>query len=386
MFARQSAAAERPIWPTGRRTIGWTASRCLGTAERFRSCDACLRQCPADALTFLEEADGTRLAASEACHGCGQCVAACPTEALVNLELEHLSSELGRLANEQPRDPVELVCHRMESAKENTLEVRCLHGLPADQLLDWQAHYPSVQFRLTWPTDCGQCPARPTVSEASGVAGLEATLRECGAVHQWSNQAKPAHVSFDRFAAMLSRRRLFTALVGHKPPADPALHDLQPAPRRQQRLHAAAAKLYGLQVAARLAPVSTIKLDNERCEATGLCIRLCPSGALHEIEDGSLHFEGAKCLRCNICETHCPNQALRLEDLPAGEGRRDGTYLRSGKRATCFHCGHTFVVAEATSDGLDPVCHACRKDSALMTGQFRPGVSTQQTSSSNASK
>lgn len=359
----------------GRKTVGWIRSRCLGTAEHFSSCDACVRCCPADALTFREEDDGTTLAASDACHGCGQCVVACPTEALVNREVEHLSSELERIAADASIESVQLACHRMAAGDETTLEMHCLHGLPADQLLAWQAQFPAVEFRLTWPVDCRQCPAWPATRDAPEIAGLETALGECGVVPRWSNRTTAAHWPFDPAAARRSRRRLFTALLRPDAATGVAADDAHPAPRRRQRLGAAAARLYGQEAAERLVPLPEVTLDTGRCEATGLCVRLCPSGALHEVEEESLHFKAGECLGCGICESHCPSRALRLGESPAQTGRRNVTRLRSGKRATCFQCAHSFVVAEATSDGLDPVCHACRKDSALMTGQFQPGVS-----------
>lgn len=385
-MARHGTATMHKIRPTGHTAIGWIRGRCLGTHEHFDSCDECIRRCPVNALAFRDGDDGRQIVALESCHGCGQCVAACPTEALVNRELEHFSSELGRLAADDPGEHVDLVCHRMEATSESTLELRCLHALPADQLLDWQAQFPSVKFRLNWPADCSECPASPSARGCLDIASLATTLEQCGAAHQFSSLSKPAHSPFDLSAAKLSRRRLFTAMLGANSGTDQTLHDARPAPRRHQRLHAAAEELYGRQAADLLAPFPGVNLDPELCDASGLCVRLCPSGALYEADGGSLRFNAAECLGCSICETHCPSRALRLDDSTAREGRKYDKQLRCGNQAVCFRCGHSFVVAESTNKGLEAVCAACRKDSALLTGQFQSGAVEGQTSSSNALK
>ncbi len=47
---------------------------------------------------------------------------------------------------------------------------------------------------------------------------------------------------------------------------------------------------------------------NERCNMCGLCVRICPAGALSESD--TIIVDKEKCIRCGLCESRCPQDAI----------------------------------------------------------------------------
>lgn len=47
---------------------------------------------------------------------------------------------------------------------------------------------------------------------------------------------------------------------------------------------------------------------NERCNLCGLCVQICPFGALTKRE--RIYVDTIKCIRCGLCESRCPQDAI----------------------------------------------------------------------------
>ncbi|MFP4196268.1 MAG: 4Fe-4S binding protein [Methanomassiliicoccales archaeon] len=52
----------------------------------------------------------------------------------------------------------------------------------------------------------------------------------------------------------------------------------------------------------------SMKVDEERCNACGACVKACPNGAAHLEEKASI--EGEECLLCFRCQEACPVDAI----------------------------------------------------------------------------
>ena len=343
--------------------FGWVASRCLQSHPWRQQCVTCINSCPANALTFQESNihtdviytestsqwldKGLRLLASDACHGCAQCVAACPTEALLSGEHQQLTHKLQQPA-QQTDAPVSIGCHRSQHSHPLDLQVHCLKSLSDDLLAHWRNLQPNRTMQFLVPDACSVCPA----------SNEQACSQLLPQIQCESTPFRPAA------SARLNRRQLLTGLRSAIRPIYDAA-DNQPAPRRMQRhflaLKTGAAKLPQLQ------------LDAARCDAQGLCVRLCPSKALTNNEHQSLIFNTMQCLGCNQCVDHCPEQALTLSQVEYDSECHLTTLLREGDEVRCFECGRTYPRSTTnpnTSDNTPSICPACRKDRALIEGGF----------------
>lgn len=156
----------------------------------------------------------------------------------------------------------------------------------------------------------------------------------------------------------LSRRALFRRAANPVPPAlSPA--DAAPAPRKRWRKEAQAIET----------PVQhpVVSVDISRCDVSGLCSQLCPSGALQTDAAGALKFDSSNCLGCGNCVELCPNQAITLKT----NGTSFSGILRQVERCECSECGHEYEHINAGPMINDdwsqlPLCSACQRNQTLM--------------------
>ena len=58
-------------------------------------------------------------------------------------------------------------------------------------------------------------------------------------------------------------------------------------------------------------PIAVV--DNDLCDTCGLCLPLCPPGAIH-LSRGGLTVDPVSCTGCVKCIAPCPVGALRMVD------------------------------------------------------------------------
>ena len=54
----------------------------------------------------------------------------------------------------------------------------------------------------------------------------------------------------------------------------------------------------------------SVKVDPTRCRGCGLCVEMCPAGAIRV--DSVAHVDPTVCLDCGACMEACPNGALAM--------------------------------------------------------------------------
>ncbi len=90
------------------------------------------------------------------------------------------------------------------------------------------------------------------------------------------------------------------------------------------------------------------------CRFCGVCSRLCPNGALKQIEEDdevTLHLDNLLCSGCNLCNEVCFYKAIVLKEIPfIGQS---ASILARGFKFNCIGCGNIHV---ATREIYCPAC------------------------------
>lgn len=353
---------------------------CLAVRAGTAACRACGDACPAKALSV--DGDGPRLVAD--CLHCGRCAAACPTGALEAVGFDVVPhSGTGTVRVECAKAPIE--------ARSGEVRVPCLGGIAPGLLLRWwqlAGEHPLTLVDRGW---CGGCSAG---GEAfAGGALLQRTnawLQECGVPpERWpscsaidhSAHAMPRDIPEVTRRAVMSRRGFFRRVsteVGREEqvasvPSGPRAR-LRRAPcalpAREQILDTlrTIAEAQGRDMPASALPAISVR---ERCADHGICVGVCPTGALRRAtQDGrsELQFDAARCVSCHRCETACPEQAIQLG---IGGASSPVTVHRATSRA-CVQCGTAFP---AHAQGA--FCRRCSTTVALARSLFGTNVAGQ---------
>ncbi len=90
-----------------------------------------------------------------------------------------------------------------------------------------------------------------------------------------------------------------------------------------------------------LKDVVTLELDQAKCNACGMCVKVCPH-AVFAISEGKAHIiDRDKCMECGACALNCEKRAIKvLSGLGCGcaTGIIEG-YFNGGKSdCSCSSC------------------------------------------------
>jgi ferredoxin len=138
-----------------------------------------------------------------------------------------------------------------------------------------------------------------------------------------SAPARPA-----RFVAPDDKRGILRLAIEH-------LHRQAPAPRKSMELPAGA-------------PFGEIRVDKSACTLCMACVSVCPVAALSPGGDlPQLKFTEWNCVQCGLCETACPEDAIRLQPrfLYDAELRQHPRVLHEEPPFCCVSCGKAFTTS-----------------------------------------
>jgi ferredoxin len=375
--------AERAVWVNAR--------DCLAVRFPHAGCNACVRECPVDALDLSNET----WALNDDCLNCGRCAARCPTDALVVTGFERGDIRGPHAA------PLWVDCERVPEASspESTLRVPCLGGLGTPALLQLAARS-TFGVQVLDRGLCVDCPAgsgiRPPVFEA--VEHANALLTAIGVSidrhlrleqRSFSGDPMPVLASVTGVRKTVSRRGLWKALASEAVRAretlDPHYRPASlgnPAPP-DGRARITPRKRFAVIRRLRSfadAPESSLPQNlfphlgiSSRCRDHNLCVHLCPTGALGLQQSATrkeIRFDPERCIECSACIDACPEGAMNWQ---GGKGDASGAIEVLAVRETriCAECGSDFVEREIGHDDDSlPTCPACSKSRQLMQSVF----------------
>jgi Fe-S-cluster-containing dehydrogenase component len=81
------------------------------------------------------------------------------------------------------------------------------------------------------------------------------------------------------------------------------------------------------------------------------CVRICPTEAMYQREDGIVEFDNRACIGCKACLQACPYDAIYIDP-------------DSGTAAKCHYCAHR------TDIGLEPACVVVCPEQAIIAGDM----------------
>ncbi|MCP1676699.1 ferredoxin [Natronocella acetinitrilica] len=368
------------------------AASCLPARDTRSGCSACVTACPASVLTVT----GAGPSLTGDCLGCGQCVPVCPTDALQVEGFPALP------APGQPAPSITRVeCWRVPDGetRPGTLRVPCLGGLDTGQLLTLQRLAGGEHLALVDRGWCSDCPAhgdRPGHPAQAAIAHAHRLLDEGNAdtPHRprLSREPLPQRMACRTIPgrdmeARVGRRHFFRRLGGHAavshaaatttsdaPPEPRALVDKR-VPRARRRLSGELMLAVG-SLPSSILPRLTVNAD---CEGHGICTAVCPTGALVREEENTasrLVLDATACIACGLCQSHCPEQAIRLASQGGGQAL---TELQHMEQRECLDCGRPFTARNSNEE----ICHPCRKSRRFAAAGFafltqgNPAVSDQ---------
>jgi ferredoxin len=353
--ALEAALAELPDM-TGEfekpRFFRYNPDICAHGESGLTGCTRCLDACPTNAIISMRD----EVAVDPfLCQGAGLCATVCPTGAMtytypnVPDQLARLAALLKTYRAAGGTRPV-LLLHDAENGRarlaglaarlpENVvpMELAELGSLGMDAWLAALA-YGAHQIALL-PTPTLPASVLGALSEqldftgallagmgyTSGLVRLLDTddnaLLEQLALSVPRPEAPPA-----TFAGMDEKRTTLRLAIEH-------LHAHAPAPRAEVPLPAGA-------------PFGEILVDRDACTLCMACVSVCPVGALADGADlPQLNFIEANCVQCGLCQTACPEKAIRLAPryLYDPAARRAARVLNEEVPFHCIVCGKPFA-------------------------------------------
>lgn len=81
------------------------------------------------------------------------------------------------------------------------------------------------------------------------------------------------------------------------------------------------------------------------------CVRICPTSAMYQRDDGIVEFDGRACIGCKACMQACPYDAIYIDP-------------ETGTAAKCHYCAHR------TGIGLEPACVVVCPEHAIIAGDM----------------
>ncbi len=311
---------------------------CLNANYKKMACRRCVEVCPTGCLGADLTVDAAR------CNECGLCLAACPAEALAGenfpaAPLESLLADAG--------EPAFLSCRR----RREDSPWPCLGFIDGRMLLTLVTSGKGPGRRVSLDTAaCAAC--RPTVA-----ARLEADVAEANRLLLLAGKGliSQSDDAGQRPAKPISRRAFFAAMLGAtidtvREVVTAGAGGWERLPRKAWFTRHVACGQFAGETPSSFFPGLNI---GEACQACGLCIRICPYGALTAEDHGmalDFYHHPGRCTGCGLCAAHCPQAAVAV----VAAGRPDTYLVARRELPRCRDCGQVFQPV-----GNNPVCIEC---------------------------
>ncbi len=318
---------------------------CINTKKPFaRACRECVEKCPHQAISETHEID------LERCSECGVCMAVCPSDGVVDRSLEGLHDYLFQ---------AEEIILNCPAAEPEGWEIPCLGIMDRDLWLAFLALASRKKIRLL-TARCADCPDKEACLRSVSVfKEIHAQWPEHPQIQilvkpdqgEAENRDLPKNPETVKERGLHNWRELGRKKVeGFLPGL--AAEQSNNIPLTRMWLAEVLESVTGLEV-----PFLALTVS-DACTNCGVCVAICPQGALTKRQKGQalqLVLEPLQCVQCGRCVEICQPKALALEAkaLPAGV-LKGKILLHEGDPRFCSSCGKQIF-----DRSEPPLCMAC---------------------------
>ncbi|MCD8554742.1 MAG: 4Fe-4S binding protein [Seleniivibrio sp.] len=323
---------------TGYSPVKPESNHCIAMFHKNVECRDCKTACNTDAIKIGRPGTGISVDSSK-CTGCEKCISACNYGAFKRsgmTEKKWCDSIIDGL------NTAELVIGCKPIKAKNMRTVNCLGSIHVVHVLYWLSKgIKKVVFKFD---DCGRCgKADGDTRIAEQLRSLEtftASLKGCSVeISLGENEITLFADGFAVSAASgrlrnqsLSRRDFFKTL-GREFAV--SVNDIADAVTVQENSAVDFNGKTGLShrvvlfretfslikhlvtkdiLLDRKFPLCTLQIDKEKCSGCGICIKLCPTGALKEDTEGSFNHNSLLCNGCGVCTKACNKGCISVNE------------------------------------------------------------------------
>lgn len=323
------------------------AGRCIRHHVKQATCDACMKVCPASAISWQNEI----VIDSNACQDCGLCQPACPQGVFVH--------ETYPIRYPSLRPEHKGYACRETNPMDGSHRLPCLGMLDETELVTAAVqHTDGLELRFGHCASCawkkGKDQALQQVRKAEEILqfmGISVSIRCHFAEERDSLTGRVQPPSIHRrdffymgwkWVAHRSKKQLAQKFNHRDNPAADIRNKKSLPVRRKQLLAFVFAK--GTHPDRQPLPsFSLSKVIDSTCNHCRLCTETCPTGALaYETDEhtGTIQFAHYLCTDCNACLDVCPLQALAHASQSNSTANR--LILNQLPLAACRNCGQHF--------------------------------------------
>ena len=363
-------------------TIQALPSLCKEARFRQSECRKCEEVCPEKAITV---AMGPQINGD--CSQCGLCLNVCPTETFYSdLDLDQLLAEqmmsLRARKGEFAVTPcVSFHCQEAQAPNAESLGIRCLGNLTENTLLrSTLLGFEEVVLSRGKCADCRLSQGGKMFDEL--LATMQPLAKALGS-DGFALQVLYEPRKLDDGDLKLSRRALFTGLVkkvvSHAAHADylrdrnaTELFDRsaemkdqkRPSPKRETlrtMLREGNRAAIADETGAWSVPWKKMTVDHDNCIACGICVAVCPTGALVKFQEpGQVvrTINHALCSNCLLCQEACPQHVISFTENSSLADVVENHIVEVARIniTPCVICGEPITPAEGGQ-----ICMTCNK-------------------------
>jgi len=354
-----------------------------GLCKRVRfshsDCRRCVDICPENAITLDP---GPTI--NDHCSSCGLCQTACPTEVFqgeVHTD-QHLLSQITPLpGTDKPvvkNRRLFMHCQQAEKQNEASFSIPCLGSITENFILG-AALSGANEMALTKGA-CSECRLKQGEQLLTNSIAAFDVLSKTMELPQFTLSLQEKQKEEQ---ATLGRRALFSSISGgQENGAESALspkgeaietvptrtpprttNGTRPSPKRKYlRTLLDKTPPNGTAVVAydQSFPWGNVKIDENNCVTCGICVNVCPTGAIFrktKNEQLSHYFNASLCTNCRLCEEACPQKVISFEqDFPLTDVLKDeANAITRIKLNACLICGEVNPAREGE------ICNTCDK-------------------------